>query len=123
MALIFQRQQNPPYDARVAFFQLLLGFTGTSADGLFGPATEAAIQQFQRDNHLSDDGRVDEQTGRKLNLPYWDAQIARNDLDAPFRDPNKFQPGRAQHFHMAKIDAGLYRPDARRWPRQPHDDL
>lgn len=93
MPLVFERHPQPTYDARVAFIQLLLGFSGNSADGLFGPGTETRVKQFQQNEGLPQDGRVDETTGRRLQLPYWDAPIARNDLDAPFRDSAKFPQG------------------------------
>ena len=106
MSLVFERQQQPTYDARVAFIQLLLGFTGTGADGLFGLNTEARVKQFQRDCQIPDDGRVDERTGRALKLPYWDTQISRNDLESPFRDPNTFPEEDHAFLFKSEIETG-----------------
>src|SRR3989442_5488739 len=44
-----------------------LGSTGT--DGLAGPATQQAVQDFQRDNHLNPTGIVDSSTWGKLIIP------------------------------------------------------
>ena len=44
-----------------------LGYYKGSADGDFGPATEAAVIEFQKANGLSADGKVGEKTLSKLN--------------------------------------------------------
>ena len=44
-----------------------LGWYTGSADGDFGPATEAAVKAFQRANGLSADGKAGEKTLEKLN--------------------------------------------------------
>ena len=44
-----------------------LGYYKGSADGDFGPATEAAVKEFQKANGLTDDGKVGEKTLAKLN--------------------------------------------------------
>jgi D-alanyl-D-alanine carboxypeptidase len=54
--------------------------------------TEAKVKSFQKSKGLTEDGRVDERTGRALVLPYWDAQVTRT-LDPPFRDSDVFPTG------------------------------
>ena len=44
-----------------------LGYYSGSIDGDFGTATDKAIKEFQKDNGLSPDGKVGEQTLKKLN--------------------------------------------------------
>ena len=43
-----------------------LGYTGSNPDGIFGPNTEAAVKQFQKENNLSVDGIVGPNTMDKL---------------------------------------------------------
>jgi hypothetical protein len=42
---------------------------GVQADGIFGPGTEAALIQFQKDNGLSPDGIAGPDTFTAMNLP------------------------------------------------------
>ena len=106
MGLVFQKQAEPVYDSRVAFFQLLLG---VQADGKFGLATEDRVKRFQRENGLAESGRVDEETGRKpgLGLPYWDTKIERK-LETPFRDPDKFPNVDHSFPFKAEIETGHF---------------
>jgi len=92
MPLTFQKQQQPVYDARVAFIQLVLQSKGenVSPDGLFGGQTENAVKSFQNKQGLAQTGIVDQETGRDhLKLPYWTSKVERT-LNTPFRDPNTF---------------------------------
>ncbi|MEE1145425.1 MAG: peptidoglycan-binding domain-containing protein, partial [Bacteroidaceae bacterium] len=41
---------------------------GINADGIFGPATEAAVKDFQRKNGLVADGIVGDKTLAAMNL-------------------------------------------------------
>lgn len=56
---------NNPKDA-VKELQRGLGITGNKVDGVFGPMTEAAVRQFQRDHGLVPDGIVGPKTWKKL---------------------------------------------------------
>lgn len=50
----------------VKTLQTALGFTGEDVDGIYGPKTEAAVIQYQKDNSLDVDGIAGEQTLGKL---------------------------------------------------------
>ena len=43
-----------------------LGYLSGSADGKFGPATEAALTEFQKNNGLEADGKAGTKTQNKL---------------------------------------------------------
>ena len=43
---------------------------GSTVDGEFGPMTEQAVKQFQRDHELDDDGIVGTYTWRELLRPW-----------------------------------------------------
>ena len=60
--------------------QLLLGFTGDEADGIFGRKTEAAVKKFQSDNQLVADGIVGAKT--------WSVMI-RGELPVPKVTPGE----------------------------------
>jgi uncharacterized protein YunC (DUF1805 family) len=51
---------------RVKALQKDLGMSDKEADGIFGPATEAKVKEFQKSNKLTVDGAVGVQTLRKL---------------------------------------------------------
>lgn len=111
MVLVFSRQTNPIYDSRVAFIQAVLSMPAASVDGKYGPITEGKVKSFQVAHHLPNDGKVDEATGRALDLPFWDGQHSRT-LNPPFRDENKFPP--AHQFVFRSFHEGGYfsdRPD------------
>jgi peptidoglycan hydrolase-like protein with peptidoglycan-binding domain len=38
-------------------------------DGIMGPKTTAALKAFQKDQKLTDSGRLDDQTREKLGIP------------------------------------------------------
>jgi peptidoglycan hydrolase-like protein with peptidoglycan-binding domain len=44
------------------------GYDVGGVDAIFGPGTDAALKQFQRDNGLDDDGVVGDQTAKALGL-------------------------------------------------------
>lgn len=100
MALVFSKQENPIYDPRVAFIQLVLGVPSGDVDGLFGSGTEREVKSFQRSKMIPDDGKVDERTGRALDLPFWDMRIVRT-LEPPFRDPDRFPASHQIEFGTA----------------------
>ncbi|TLF45110.1 N-acetylmuramoyl-L-alanine amidase [Halomonas urmiana] len=54
------RASNPRF--LVKEVQKKIGFVGDKVDGLFGPITEAAVRQYQRDNGLVPDGIVGPKT-------------------------------------------------------------
>ncbi len=74
------------YDPRVAFIQRVLKFPKDQIDGKFGPRTENKVKEFQKDNQLTTHGKIDEPTGKALNLPLWNEVIERQ-LSPPYRDP------------------------------------
>ena len=49
---------------------------GIHADGDFGPLTARAVERFQREHGLTQDGKVGKQTGSLLGLTYWGAMPA-----------------------------------------------
>ncbi|MDL2402534.1 peptidoglycan-binding protein [Rhizobium mayense] len=72
--LILRQQQEPIFDDHVVELQIALKDKGCDpgkVDGLFGPATEAAVYSFQAATGLVADGEVGPQTGAALGLPYW----------------------------------------------------
>lgn len=50
---------------------LFLGFDCGPADGIYGPKTLTAVQDFQRKNDLDVDGICGPLTGKKLEEVYW----------------------------------------------------
>ncbi|HEY1083566.1 MAG TPA: peptidoglycan-binding domain-containing protein [Prosthecobacter sp.] len=114
MPLVFEKQAAPVYQSRVAFFQLLLGFSGQQVDGKFGSGTETRVKQHQQQKGLPVTGIVDEATGRSLGLPYWDTQIVRQ-LQEPFRDPGLFPSAQHNFAFKAEVAGGHFssRPERR----------
>lgn len=55
---------NPKF--LVELVQRRVGITGSKVDGIFGPMTEAAVRQFQRDHGLVPDGIVGPKTWKKI---------------------------------------------------------
>lgn len=55
---------NPKF--LVEMVQRKLGITGRKVDGVFGPMTEAAVRQFQREHALVPDGIVGPKTWKKM---------------------------------------------------------
>lgn len=55
---------NPKF--LVEFVQRRVGIPGSKVDGIFGPMTEAAVRQFQRDHGLVPDGIVGPKTWKKI---------------------------------------------------------
>jgi peptidoglycan hydrolase-like protein with peptidoglycan-binding domain len=51
--------QRDSRGAAVELVQKRLGFTGSDVDGVFGPKTDAAVKEFQRDHKTAQDGIVD----------------------------------------------------------------
>ncbi len=45
-----------------------LGFDAGKVDGIFGPDTEAAVMEFQRNRHLAEDGKVGPTTLTEIHL-------------------------------------------------------
>lgn len=44
---------------------------GLAVDGIWGPKTQAAVEHFQKQNHLKVTGRADQATMDKLQPPHW----------------------------------------------------
>ena len=53
--------------ARGALVEVIQKKVGGDVDGFFGPATEAAVRQFQRDNNIVPDGIVGPKTWAKID--------------------------------------------------------
>jgi peptidoglycan hydrolase-like protein with peptidoglycan-binding domain len=64
----------------VSMVQTCLG--GSIVDGDFGPMTEQAVKQFQRDHELNDDGVVGSYTWRELLRP-WAEEVGLSEPIAP----------------------------------------
>jgi peptidoglycan hydrolase-like protein with peptidoglycan-binding domain len=90
-------------------------------DGDFGPATQAAVESFQRDHHLTIDGKADPQTLAALHVQsHAPAKSAAPGLDDPKNPDHALyeqalagvrqldaQAGRASDQHSANLAAAL----------------
>lgn len=78
---------------------------GIHADGDFGPLTAQAVERFQREHGLTQDGKVGRQTGSLLGLPYWGA--APTTVNAPAAAPPQPapKPASAEPAAQSKPDA------------------
>lgn len=70
---------------------------GIHADGDFGPLTAQAVERFQREHGLTQDGKVGKQTGSLLGLPYWGVMPAAVNVPAtPAPKPMPVEPAVAE---------------------------
>jgi putative chitinase len=58
-----------------------LGYLKADPNGRFGPATKAAVQAFQRDDGLDDDGKIGAKTGKQLDSEAVHEHIAASSVD------------------------------------------
>ncbi|KQW30739.1 hypothetical protein ASE36_00090 [Rhizobium sp. Root274] len=56
---------------------------GLHADGDFGPLTAQAVERFQREHGLTQDGKVGKQTGSLLGLHFWGSAPVSTDVPVP----------------------------------------
>ena len=65
------------------------GFYSGNVDGVWGPATEGAVENYQKAQGMTPTGQLDTQTITALNL---DGPRSRSNIAYPPRDPVKSSP-------------------------------
>jgi len=99
-------QRPMPYDEDVEDIQIALQFLKYSlpeygVDGLYGPETENAVKEFQKDNDLSASGIVDKETLQKIYDSLVENKFSDSDLSSiektyGFDTSNKGEIGNAK---------------------------
>lgn len=77
-----------------------LGYEPRGVDGMFGPGTQAAVQQFQKNNHLEIDGLAGPQTVRMLNANLRNLQIANEPVEQIYKKLRYY----SSNVHVVTLD-------------------